>query len=96
MNFVNVEISEAGLEVTYSDGDPKHHPSVEIVVDPSGTKSYYRMVDKNEQKFSLYVGKLGDALAKALVKSGLFVPKGIRFCDFLLLLPSILIIQRSL
>ncbi|CAG8435017.1 7254_t:CDS:2 [Diversispora eburnea] len=77
MNFVNVEISEAGLKVSYSDGDPKHHPSIEIVVDSSGTKSHYRLVGRKEQKFDVYSTKLGDALGKALEKSGLLVPKAL-------------------
>ncbi|RHZ45494.1 hypothetical protein Glove_673g32 [Diversispora epigaea] len=77
MNFVNVEIIEAGLKVFYSDGDPKHHPSIETIVDSSGNKSHYRLVGRKEQKFDIYSTKLGDALGKALKKSGLVVPKAL-------------------
>ncbi|CAG8687089.1 16945_t:CDS:2 [Acaulospora colombiana] len=77
MNFINVEVNEEGLTVTYSDGNPKNYPDVTTVLDTSGTKSHYRLVGENESKFELYISKLSDYLGKALVKSGIIVPKAV-------------------
>ncbi|CAG8459995.1 16432_t:CDS:2 [Acaulospora morrowiae] len=77
MNFINVEVTEEGLAVTYSDGSPDNYPDVTTVLDTSGTKSHYRTVGENESKFELYLTKLGDCLGKALVKNDIIVPKAV-------------------
>ncbi|CAG8638231.1 17119_t:CDS:2, partial [Dentiscutata erythropus] len=77
MNFVNFKVTEAGLTVTYSDGNKSNHPDTNQKPDENGAVFFYKLVAKDEHKATLYATKLGNALGSALEAQGIKVPNAI-------------------
>ncbi|CAG8597333.1 7421_t:CDS:2, partial [Scutellospora calospora] len=74
MNIVNVKVTEAGLTVTYSDGNKLNHPDTNPKTNEKGAIFSYKTVGKDEHKTTLYAVKLGNVLGKALEVQGINVP----------------------
>lgn len=85
-NFTNVQISENGLTVTYSDGQRSRWPETnkQIISKTQGTITYFCNTDETKSQY--YLSKVGNALAQAIFKAtGVRVPKRVFIILFIYL-----------